>query len=178
MFGFMAIAIALFLASVCVINMVSKINFTITRRFTDHDTTFFCTFTEDGRRTFQENRCQAWWSRLRLDCIFYARIKATIPGPQHLQRQSNAKLDQAHVFPPPRYRRQCRQVIHHAPSCILLGFSFCLVHLYGMALVHRPFYSFFKHPTTPRRPHFTHLPFLLLKHPYHAVPIKYTHIPF
>ena len=41
MFGFMAIAIALFLASVCVINMVSKINFTITRRFTDYDTTFF-----------------------------------------------------------------------------------------------------------------------------------------
>ena len=178
MFGFMAIAIALFLASVCVINMVSKINLTITRLFTDPLHNIFCTFTEDGRRTFQENRCQAWWSRLRLDCIFYARIKATIPGPQHLQRQSNAKLDQAHVFPPPRYRRQCRQVIHHAPSCILLGFSFCLVHLYGMALVHRPFYSFFKHPTTPRRPQSTHLPFLLLKHPYHAVPIKYTHIPF
>ena len=101
----MAIAIALFLASVCVINMVSKINLTITRLFTDPLHNIFCTFTEDGRRTFQENRCQAWWSRLRLDCIFYARIKAIIPGPQHSQRQSNAKLDQAHVFPPPRYRR-------------------------------------------------------------------------
>ena len=55
MFGFMAIAIALLLASVCVINMVSKINLTITRRFTDPLHNIFCTFTEDARRTMDTN---------------------------------------------------------------------------------------------------------------------------